>query len=107
VKALAQNCPDQQGSGEFPATIVKIALSKHIISRTMQDAELPGSQKSKEESQFQQDASANEPLLAGRFVIGRSGRLEFRALRDWVRCERAGRPAFAFPIPSSMDEAQP
>src|SRR6202162_2470286 len=33
-------------------------------------------------------------------------RLEFRALRNWVRCERAGRPAFAFPIPSSMDEAQ-
>ena len=69
MKALAQSCPDQRGSGEFPATIVKIALSKHIISTTMEDAELSGSQKSKEEPQFQQDASANEPLLAGRFVI--------------------------------------
>ena len=36
-------------------------------------AELSGSQKSREEPQFQQDASANEPVLAGRLVIGRSG----------------------------------
>jgi len=33
-------------------------------------------------------------------------RLDFRTLRAWVRCERAGCPAFAFPIPSSMDDAQ-
>src|SRR5271165_4676850 len=71
--ATLPSCPDQRGSGEFPATIVKIALSKHIISTTMEDAELSGSQKSREKPQFQQDASANEPLLAGRFVIGRSG----------------------------------
>jgi hypothetical protein len=73
VKALAQSRPAQRGLGEFPATIVKMALSKPIISKTMDETELSGSQKSREEPQFQQDASANEPALAGKLVIGRSG----------------------------------
>jgi hypothetical protein len=53
--------------------LLKIALSKAIIFKTMDEVELSGSQKSREEPQFQQDASANEPLLAGKLVIGRSG----------------------------------
>ncbi len=48
VKALAQSRPAQRGLGEFPATIVKMALSKPIISTTMDEVELSGSQKSRE-----------------------------------------------------------
>jgi hypothetical protein len=85
VKALAQSRPAQRGSGEFPAIIVKIALSKPIISATIDEADLSGSYKSREEPQFQQDASANEPLLAGRFVIGSSGSSMKQAAHDSTR----------------------
>jgi hypothetical protein len=37
---LAQSRPDQRGSGDFPKTAAKIALSKSIISATVvEDAE--------------------------------------------------------------------
>jgi hypothetical protein len=40
VNALAQSRPDQRGSGDFPKTAAKIALSKSIISATVvEDAE--------------------------------------------------------------------
>ena len=42
MKDLAQSRPVQRGLDEFPATIVKIALSKPIISTTMAEAELSG-----------------------------------------------------------------
>jgi hypothetical protein len=35
VNALAQSRSDQRGSGDFPKTAVKIALSKSIISRAV------------------------------------------------------------------------
>jgi len=56
VNALAQSRPDQRGSGDFPKTAFKIALSKSIISATVGEAAGSGSYKSREEPQFQQDA---------------------------------------------------
>jgi hypothetical protein len=54
---LAQSRPDQRGSGDFPKTAAKIALSKSIISATVGEASGSGSYKSREEPQFLQDAS--------------------------------------------------
>ena len=73
----AQSRPDQRGSGDFPKTAFKIALSKSIISATVGDeAAGSGSYKSREEPQFQQDASCNDLSLTGGFVIAsmQSGR---------------------------------
>jgi hypothetical protein len=56
VNALAQSRPDQRGSGDFPKTAVKIALSKSMISATVGEAAGSGSYKSREEPRFQQDA---------------------------------------------------
>jgi hypothetical protein len=53
----------------FPKTAVKIALSKSIISATVGEAAGSGSYKSREEPQFQQDASCNDLSLTGGFVI--------------------------------------
>ena len=69
VNALAQSRPDQRGSGDFPKTAVKIALSKSIISATVGEVGSSGSYKSREEPQFQQDASCNDLSLTGGFVI--------------------------------------
>ena len=66
---MAQSGPDQRGSGVFPKTAVKIALSKSIISATAGEAGGSGSYKSREEPQFQQDASCNDLSLTGGFVI--------------------------------------
>ena len=85
VKALAQSRPAQSGLGEFPATVVKIALSKPIISTTMDEAELSASQRSREEPHYQQDASANQPVLAGRLVSGRSGSSTKQTAHDSTR----------------------
>ena len=66
---MAQSRPDQRGSGDFPKTAVKIALSKSIISATIGEAGGSGSYKSREEPHFQQDASCNDLPLTGGFVI--------------------------------------
>jgi hypothetical protein len=49
--------PDQRGSGDFPKTAVKIVLSKSLIYATIGEAGGSGSYKSREEPQFEQDAS--------------------------------------------------
>jgi hypothetical protein len=69
VNALAQSRPDQRGSGDFPKTAVKIALSKSIISATVGEAGGSGSYKSREEPHLQQDARCNDLSLTGGFVI--------------------------------------
>ena len=43
VNAWAQNRPDQRGSGDFPKTAVRIALSKSITSVTVDEAGGSGS----------------------------------------------------------------
>jgi hypothetical protein len=46
---LAQSRPAQRGSGDFPKTAFKIALSKSIISATVGEDAGSGSYKSREE----------------------------------------------------------
>jgi hypothetical protein len=53
----------------FPKTAVKIALSKSIISAAVGKAGGSGSYKSREEPQFQQDASCNGLSLTGGCAI--------------------------------------
>ncbi len=88
MNALAQSHPDQRGSGDFPKTAVKIALSKSIISAIVGEAGGSGSYESREEPQFQQDASSNDLSLTGGFVIasGSSMKQTPQASSRGVRC---------------------
>jgi hypothetical protein len=49
MKPLAQSRPAQRGLGEFPTTIVKIALSKPTTSVAKEETDASGSYKSREE----------------------------------------------------------
>jgi hypothetical protein len=60
VNALAQSRPDQRGSGDFPKTAVKIALSKAIISATVGEAGGSGSYKSREEPVYELSAVVHD-----------------------------------------------
>jgi hypothetical protein len=74
VNVLAQSRLDQRGSGDFPRTAVKIALSKSIISATVGEAGGSGSYKSREEPQFQQGASSKlQGLVSKRGISDRKG----------------------------------
>ena len=85
VNALAQSRPDQRGSGDFPKTAVKIALSKSIISATVGEAGGSGSYKSREEPQFQQDASCNDLSLTAGIELYLNRRTQsFTALKSWT-----------------------
>src|ERR1700693_4792113 len=88
VNALAQSRPAQRGSGDFPKTAVKIALSKSIISATIGEGGGSGWYKSREEPQFQQDASCNDLSLTGGFVIvsGSSMKQTPKVSSRGVRC---------------------
>ena len=73
VNVFADDRPAQRGSGEYPAVTVKIALSRSIISATMGETCLSKGYSSKDDPQFQQDASADKVFVIAGIVMGSRG----------------------------------